>query len=366
LESYVVQISSITGPIDSSRLGFTLMHEHFFMLDKGLREEWPETFDRQAIIRKSVEALRAAKAAGVDTMVDLTTFDLGRDVRLTEEIVRQADVQVIPGTGMWLTPPRALAAQTPDFVAALFARDIEEGIQGTGVKAAIIKLASDDPQLPPPLEVMFRAGARAHRRTGVPISTHTDASQRAGLDQQRVFAEEGVDLTRVIIGHSGDTEDLDYLQQLLDRGSYLGLDRFSVDAMQGRPLPRLEQRVLREEGVDLTHVVIGHGGGTRNLDYLKQLMDAGSVIGMDRFGIGTFTFDETVGTVAELCRRGYAEQLVLSQDLVIMFDDIPPEGFTYIHRRVIPALLEAGVSQRQVDQMTRDAPRAIFERTGGY
>jgi phosphotriesterase-related protein len=311
----VARVNTFSGPVDSEQLGFTLMHEHFFMIDPGLRAEWPETFDRAEVVRRSVEALREARAAGVDTLVDLTTYDLGRDVRLTEEIVRQVDMQIIAATGMWLYPPRALQGRPPELVADLFVRDVQDGIQGTAIKAAIIKLASDDAQLAGPLELMFRAAARAHRQTGVPISTHTDTSQRSGLDQQRVLVEERVDLTRVIIGHSGDTEDLDYLERLLDRGSYLGLDRFGIDAVAGRPLPKLEQRVR---------------------------------------------------VTAELCRRGYADRLVLSQDLVIMFDELPAERFAYISKKVIPALLEAGVTRAQVDQMTRRNPRAIFERTGAY
>ena len=73
-------------------------------------------------------------------------------------------------------------------LARLFARDIEEGIQCTTVKAAIIKVASNEPTLTGPAETVFRAAARAHRRTGVPISTHTDSLRQSGLDQQRVFA----------------------------------------------------------------------------------------------------------------------------------------------------------------------------------
>ena len=111
------------------------------------------------------------------------------------------------------------------------------------ILAAIIKLASDDTLLVGPYESIFRAGARAHRRTGVPISTHTDTSQQSGLDQQRVFTEEGVDLTRTIIGHSGDATDLDYLRRLLDRGSYLGMDRFGFETAQGRQLATAQQRV---------------------------------------------------------------------------------------------------------------------------
>ena len=115
----------------------------------------------------------------------------------------------------------------------MFVRDITEGIAGTGVKAAILKCATDEPGLTPGVERVLRAVAVAHRATGVPISTHTHARTRRGLEQQRVFAEEGVDLGRVIIGHSGDTTDLDYLKELIAAGSYIGMDRFGLDNILG-------------------------------------------------------------------------------------------------------------------------------------
>jgi phosphotriesterase-related protein len=116
-------------------------------------------------------------------------------------------------------------------MADAFVHDIEEGIQGTQVRAAVIKCATDAPGVTPGVEKVLRASARAHLRTGVPITTHTQASTKRGLEQQDIFAAEGVDLSRVIIGHSGDSEDLDYLTTLVDRGSYIGMDRFGLEGI---------------------------------------------------------------------------------------------------------------------------------------
>ena len=144
----------------------------------------------------------------------------------------------------------------------MFVRDITEGIADTGIKAAILKCATDEPGVTPGVERVLRAVAQAHRQTGVPISTHTHAATRRGLEQQRIFAEEGVDLSRVVIGHSGDTTDLDYLEELIANGSY---------------------------------------------------------IGMDRFGLDTFlTTEERVDTVATMCERGHADKMVLSHDAVVL------------------------------------------------
>jgi phosphotriesterase-related protein len=172
----------------------------------------------------------------------------------------------------------------------------------------------DEAGLNPGLEMVLRAVARVHLRTGIPISTHTHAATRRGLDQQRIFAEEGVDLSRVVIGHSGDTTDLQYLEALLSAGSYLGMDRFGVNVL----LP-LEERVR---------------------------------------------------VVAELCRRGHAGKLVLSHDASCYNHHIPDEvlttvvpdwHFRHIPDDVLPALRQAGVSDVEIHQMLVDNPRTILE-----
>ena len=200
-------------------------------------------------------------------------------------------------------------------------QDIVEGFADTGVKAGVIKCATDKPGLTPDVERVLRACAQAHRETGCPITTHTNAEAERGLDQQRIFDEEGVDLTRVVIGHCGDTNDLDYLQQLLDAGSILGMDRFGID--------------------------------------------------------GYLTTEQRVEVVAQLCEMGYAQQLVLSHDASCYIDWIegevplsPLPNWHYLHisKDVIPALLEAGVSTEQIDTMLIDTPKQFLEsrNLGGY
>jgi phosphotriesterase-related protein len=166
---------------------------------------------------------------------------------------------------------------------------------------------------------VLRAVGQAHRQTGVPISTHTHARSRRGLEQQKMFREEGVDLSRVIIGHSGDTTDLDYLEELLAAGSYLGMDRFGIDTI----LP----------------------------------------------------FEERVNTVAKLCERGHASRMVLSHDASCFIDWLPEDAvphilpnwhYLHIHNDVIPALRNKGVTDEQIQTMMVENPRAIFDKQGGY
>jgi phosphotriesterase-related protein len=310
-------IPSATGPLDTAALGVTLMHEHVIVRSAGMYENWPHLFNRAEAVARSVDTLAEAKAHGIDTIVDLTTTDLGRDVAFVAEVAQKSGMQVIVATGMWWRPPQWFDRAPVDEVAALFIKDITEEIAGTGIRAAIIKVATDEPGVTPAIQTVLRAAARAHRATGVPISTHAHAALKRGLEQQAIFREEGVDLSRVIIGHSGDTEDT---------------------------------------------------------DFLKTLIGAGSVIGMDRFGIdGLLDTPRRVNTIARLCADGLAEKMVLAHDTNCHSDfpaairqRFPNWRFTHIPDDVLPMLRQAGVSQQQIDQMLVHTPRAIFERQGGY
>lgn len=314
-------IQTATGAIETATLGFTLMHEHIYVLSEGVIANFPSLWDREARIVQAVAALSEAKAHGVSTIVDLTVLGLGRDAPLTREVSRQSGVNVIVATGLYTYDelPHYFVYRDIDHMADLFVRDIEHGIQNTDIRAGILKVATDEKGLTPGVEKVVRAVARAHRLTGAPISTHTHAATERGLDQQRIFTEEGVDLSRVVIGHSGDTEDIAYLEKLMAAGSYIGMDRFGVDSF----MPT----------------------------------------------------DKRVAVIAKLCERGHASKIVLSHDTSCYIDWYPEERlkqalprwhFLHISDEVVPALLAAGVSEDQIRAMTIDNPRRIFEAQGAY
>jgi phosphotriesterase-related protein len=223
------EVSTATGPIDTGSLGQTLMHEHIAILPHAVRVNVPDAWDLDAVIAGCVERVQDVMTRRVRTIVDLTTVDLDRDVALVAEIARRSGCNIVVATGCWWRPPRYFASAPIERLVELWTREIREGIGGTGIRAGIIKLATHEEGVTPAIEKMLRAGARTQRATGVPISTHTDVFSRRGEDQQRIFAEEGVDLSRVIIGHSGDSTDLDYLKGLMARGSTIGMDRFGID-----------------------------------------------------------------------------------------------------------------------------------------
>lgn len=323
------QLSTARGPIDTSGLGVTLMHEHVFIMTTEIAQNYPEAWgDEDARVADAITRLNALKAAGVDTIVDLTVIGLGRYIPRIARVAAGTALNIVVATGVYtyndvpfffhyLGPGTMLDG--PEIMADMFVRDIEDGIADTGIKAAILKCATDEPGVTPGVERVLRAVAQAHRRTGAPISTHTHAGTRRGLEQQRIFEEEGVDLSRVVIGHSGDSTDLGYLEELIAAGSYLGMDRFGIDLI----LP----------------------------------------------------FEDRVNTVAAMCERGHADKMVLSHDANCYFDALPGElsavaapnwHYLHIHNDVIPALRARGVTDEQLHTMLVDNPRRIFENRGGY
>jgi phosphotriesterase-related protein len=307
-------VETARGPVATSELGPTLMHEHIVTRSPGVQENWPHLWDRAGILAIAERKMADLHARGIRTIVDLTTVDLGRDIELIVDVARQSRVHVIVATGVWWMPPRFFNTHSVDEVADLFVRDITRGIGASGVKAAIIKCATDTAGVTPVIETILRASARAQQATGVPISTHTWAAGRTGLVQQAIFAQEGVDLRRVVIGHSGDSEDLDYLRALMERGSTIGMDRFGLEHYLPTP--------------------------------------------------------KRVEVIARLCAEGYAGRMVLSHDANCWSDTLseddkrrtrPSWHYNHIPDDILPALRLAGVSQGQIDQMLVENPRAIFE-----
>ncbi|MFG3442821.1 phosphotriesterase [Nonomuraea sp. NPDC047897] len=314
---------TVTGPV--ADLGATLMHEHVFGLSPEILWNWPdipEGWDEEARAREAAAKLEALKAEGVDTIVDLTVVGLGRYVPAVQRVAELTSVNIVAATGLYtydaLPPyfanrgPGSLFGG-PDRLAEFFVRDLTQGIGRTGVKAAMLKCATDRAGMTPGCERVFRAVAEAHLETGAPITTHSHSGTRGGLEQQRLLASLGVDLTRVVIGHAGDSTDVAYLEELVAGGSYLGMDRFGIDTIS--------------------------------------------------------PFEDRVAIVAEMCARGHADRMVLGHDSYCFNDRFDAEvvrrrhpGYHLLHvsRDVLPELRRRGVTEEQVHQMLVANPRRVL------
>ena len=309
-------VNTVLGTIDTSELGFTLMHEHILTSSAGIPTSFPELIDKEKAITSGVEKLGEAHREGVQTYVDVTTMDLGRDIHILNEVARQSHVHIIAATGIWLDIPRFISRVTPDQLSRVFVREIEEGIEGTGIKAGVIKVATSEEGVTAANEIVLRAASRASKQTGVPISTHTAALAQVGNDQIAIFEDEGIDLTRVYIGHSNDTANLEYLRGLAQKGCLLGMDHFPGGRMGG------------------------------------------------------LGWEERVEVIMQLVETGFANKISLSHDDVLGFFGSQeeatarrlynPDNICFIGRKVIPRLRDLGVSDEDIRTITVEVPRRYF------
>ena len=222
----VSELNTARGTINTGDLGVTLMHEHVFIMTTEIAQNYPEAWgDEEQRVADAVARLNELKARGVDTIVDLTVIGLGRYIPRIARVAAATELNIVVATGLYtyndvpfcfhyMGPGAQLGG--PEIMTDMFVRDIEQGIADTGIKAGILKCATDEPGITPGVERVLRAVAQAHKRTAVPISTHTHAGLRRGLEQQRIFEEEGVDLSRVIIGTPATA------RRQLPRGAHLG------------------------------------------------------------------------------------------------------------------------------------------------
>jgi len=293
------------------------MHEHILVASAGVPQDYPELLESKYMDR-IVDGLNKAKGGGINTVVDATTIDLGRDVNIVAEASRRTGVNIIACTGWWLDIPRFLIGVSPDQFAQVFIRDIKKGIAGTDIKAGLLKGASDMAGVTPAEGVILRALARAHHQTNVPIMLHSYSPGQVGRQQLAILKEEGVDLKRVKMDHSNDTTDVEYLTWILEQGCYLGLDRYPGQTTSSQARTKT----------------------------MKALIDAGY---KDRL---CPSHDWSLARVeAEGSPLGSQEER----------EERNPHGYLYVKNVVFAQLREMGVSEEIVNSLCVNGPRNFFE-----
>ena len=297
---------TVRGPVAPDKLGRTLPHEHLLIdLARVTRN-----FDHflHDVSLASIEASRFRDAGGA-TIVDLTNRNLGRDPRGLCAIAEQTGLNIVMGCGWYREPyyDREVYEKSTNQLADDIVRDIVEGVDGTGIRAGIIGEIGSDDRLPisPAEERSFRAAARAQRRTGLTISTHA-AFSRVGLDQLDLLEEEGVDPRRVIIGHAGHMSDPDYHVLLAQRGAWVQFDRI--------------------RGMHAWDV-------QRYVELIQRFLD-----------------------------RGFLDRLLLSHDVCMLphLHAYGGTGYDYLLTGFTERLCAAGLSQREIDTLLIDNPRAAL------
>ena len=312
-------VETVRGPVELERLGPTLMHEHVFILDPEARENWGHLWgeaywDEEAGVAEAISQLRRLRAGGIETIVDATAYGLGRNIARIQRVNAGVDLNIVVATGVYafLELPTFLLYRADDWIVELFVRELRDGIDDTGVKAAFLKCAVEEHGLVGDVPRILRLVAEAAVETDAPVMVHTNASARTGLLALDALTDAGVEPRRIVIAHAGDSNDLGYLRALADTGASLGCDRFHIEHFNP---------------------------------------DA-----------------DRIRTLAALVAEGYVERVHLGHDAATFHDFMLGNPFfadehaDYLHisANILPRLREAGVTQAQIDQMLVENPRRFF------
>lgn len=312
----VAKVNTVLGQISPSELGKTLMHEHIMFGFGGWYANYTITpFDRENCINTALNTMKRLKTYGINTVVDATPNDCGRDTELLKEVSEKSGINIVCSTGLYAEAEGApgyfkfrnsVIGDAATEIYELFATEITQGIGTTGVRAGVIKVATSDGQITSYEEMVLRAAARTQMETGVPIITHTGGFSTMGVEQADLFISEGVSPNRIVIGHIGGSGDIKYHLTLIGKGVYIAFDRL------GLPM------------------------------FGSDEMQKACIIGL--IGIG------------------YENKILFSHDFVWYFLGKTPIDMspTHIFENIIPSLKQAGVTEDKINTITVENPRRLF------
>ena len=311
-------VETVRGPVELDRLGPTLMHEHVFVIDPEAMQNfghfWGAPYwDEEERVADAIAKLRRLRDGGIETIVDPPSragavhpappADQRRG--RPQHRRRHRRLRVPRAADVPREPQRRVARR------AVRPRD-PRGIDDTGVKAAFLKCAVEKDGLIGDVPRVLAAIAAAAVETGAPVMVHTNAPARTGLLALETLTSAGVDPRRIVIAHAGDSNDLDYLRAIADTGASLGCDRFNIEHFNP-DANRIETLVAL--------VAEGYSGPRAS---------------RSRRGVLLRLWSATRGSPTSI-----------------------PTTCTS-RRTIVPALLAAGVTQAQIDEMLVENPRRFF------
>ncbi|MDQ2662114.1 MAG: hypothetical protein M3Y52_09610 [Actinomycetota bacterium] len=301
------KVMTVLGEIEPSEMGNTLTHDHLMVDGWGLRQLYEAILDDERI---AIKEAKRFKAAGGGTICDPTNIGLKRDPAALARISRASGVNIVMGAGWYreVVYPHYIATTSTEDLAAQLIREIEHGVDDTGVRPGFIgEIGTERGSITPAQERVFRAAARAHVRTGIPILTHTTHWGELALEQLDLLADEGVDPGVVIVSHLGDRKGIDIILPIAERGAWINVDN------------------------------IGFVGGYAPLEFRAD-------------------------NVAELCSRGLADRVMLSNDICELgqLAAYGGPGYANVIENFLPMLRERGVGDDDIHRMTVVNPSIAF------
>jgi phosphotriesterase-related protein len=337
-------VETVLGPVTSDDLAAVMHHEHLLSLTPGpwlaggLREptDWAE---HQVSV--AVDALSRVRELGFDTVVDLSPYGVvgrdpgGENVALLREISRRSGLHIVAGTAVYLEAysPEWTRHADIDALTERFVADATTGIGDTDIRAGIFgEQATGLNEITPHEEKCLRAAARAQRQTGLALTTHTTHGTMA-LEQIDILRDEGVDLTRIVIGHMDTRPELDYVRAVLDTGVNIAFDTVGKQNWDFFLAPPPSRRP--------------DGAFTRDAYHRSDLTRAEWLL--------------------DLVRAGFTDRILLAQDLTgaevyLNADTHGRWGYSYLGSPFTQLLLDGGATRDQIDRMTRANPLRLLSR----
>lgn len=301
-------IRTVTGDIAPEELGVCLPHEHLLGQPPAVYTSPDLTLDSEAAAALELNWFRQA---GGQSIVDMSTPDYGRNPAGLRRLSEINGVYVIGATGYNKEKFSAafLQEKSVEQLAKAFVQDVCEGMDGSDIRAGLIKASSTLNEISPLAEKMFRAAAIAHHETGAPVSTHTEAGTMA-LEQVMLLKELKVPADKIIIGHTDRRLDWELHQRLAEEGVYLGYDQISKEK---------------------------YYPDSKRIEFILRLIDA-----------------------------GYGDQILLSGDMARRsywpsYNTGGGPGFTYILWRFVPWLIESGMERIFAQKLLVENPARALQ-----
>jgi predicted metal-dependent phosphotriesterase family hydrolase len=329
-------VQTVLGPVSPHTLGRVLTHEHLLSLLPG---PWLTGGTDDATADIAVRALGPIRAYGFGTVVDQTPYGvLGRSVEsrradVLQEIAERTGLNVITGSAIYLEPygPDWARRATLDQMTERFIADAEARSDGLTVAAGIYgEQATSLGKITHHEEKCLRAVARAHRESGLAISTHTTHGTM-GIEQIAILSEEGADLDRVVIGHMDIQPDPSYVGNVLASGVSVAFDTIGKQSWDFVLEPTTSSRP---------------DGEFAKRSYFRS--DHGRA-----------------QLIAELVKEGYSSKILLAHDLTGAELHLNPSthgtyGYAYLGEIFLPMLRSEGVSEAAIDQMLVGNPARLL------
>ncbi|WDV44387.1 phosphotriesterase-related protein [Clostridiaceae bacterium M8S5] len=298
-------METVRGNIDIEGIKAVYIHEHLKIDLSAQKKDEDARFDQSELV---ISEMKELVSKGIDTIVEVTNMGMGRDIEAIRYICNESGINVVVSTGFYKEPflPTYVYSMKEEDISKILVKEIVKGIDNTNIKAGMIgEVGTGKGQMSEIEMKIMKSCALAHVETGIPIYTHTTLGTLA-------------------------------LEQL---------------------------KLLKNTGVNLQKVVIGHMDLNPSIEYLSKVADTGCFLGFDTIGKIKYQPDEyRIKAIIQLIKRGHLNQIVLSQDLTRKshLKANGGIGYSYLVDTFIPQMLKAGISQTQIDCMLKNNPKRLF------